>query len=101
MSAAPWQVRDGVWRIALRVQPRSRRPGLGGVQGGRLRARVAEPASDGAANAALIALLSRVLAVPQNDITMRAGATGRDKTVRVTSARDLEPRLAALAASPT
>lgn len=101
MNAVPWQASEGGWRIALHVQPRSRRPGVGGLRAGRLHVRVAPPPAEGAANAALIALLARALAVPPTAIKLTAGAGGRDKTVVVTTALHLHARLSELAREPS
>ena len=57
-----------------------------GVTDGILRARVAAPAVDGAANQALLRLLADVLGVPRRDVRLVAGATGRTKLVAVDGA---------------
>ena len=50
---------------------------------GTLRARVAAPAVDGAANQALIQLLAAELGVPRRDVRIVAGAASRTKLVVV------------------
>jgi len=50
---------------------------------GVLRARVAAPAVDGAANAALLRLLADALDVPRRDVRLVAGATARTKVIAV------------------
>jgi uncharacterized protein YggU (UPF0235/DUF167 family) len=80
-------------RIALRVTPRARRPGVGGLAPGRdgharLKVGVTAAPEDGAANAAVIALLARTAHLPKSAFTLIAGATDRDKTVRVAGAPD-------------
>jgi uncharacterized protein len=95
--------------VAVRVQPKSRRPGLQGVRPGateeggnrsggpRLAIAVAEPAEDGRANRAACAALARALAVPTAAVSVAAGATSREKILRVAGAPDhLAARLAAL-----
>lgn len=57
-----------------------------GVTDGILRARVAAPAVDGAANQALLRLLADVLGVPRRDVRLVAGASGRTKLVAVDGA---------------
>jgi uncharacterized protein YggU (UPF0235/DUF167 family) len=54
-----------------------------GVVDGVLRARVAAPAVDGAANAALLRLLADALDVPRRDVRLVAGATARTKLIAV------------------
>jgi uncharacterized protein YggU (UPF0235/DUF167 family) len=54
-----------------------------GVVDGVLRARVAAPAVDGAANEALIRLLADALGVPRRDVRLVSGTTGRTKLVAV------------------
>ncbi|MCB1884371.1 MAG: DUF167 domain-containing protein [Geminicoccaceae bacterium] len=84
---------DGV-EVALKVTPRAARPGLGGVEAGAwLKAKVAEPPADGAANAGVTRLLAKALGVPPSRVSLVQGATGRKKRFRIEG----EPgRLAAL-----
>lgn len=94
--------------VAVRVQPKSRRPGLHGIRPGvagvgsragglRLAIAVAEPAEDGRANRAACAALARALAVAPAAVSVAAGASSRDKILRVAGAPDaLAARLAAL-----
>ena len=55
-----------------------------------MKIRVAAPAVDGRANAALIALLADAFGVPDRAVTLVRGARGRRKTVRIT-APELRP----------
>lgn len=80
-----WQTAaDGV-RVAVKVQPKSRRPGVQGVapdaEGVRLKIGVAEPAEDGRANRAACAVLAAALGVPARDVDVVQGATSRMKTL--------------------
>jgi hypothetical protein len=71
-------------RFAVRLMPRGGSDRVDAVSDeGVLQARVAAPAVSGAANAALIRLLSDELDVPRSDIQMVAGATGRQKLIVV------------------
>lgn len=56
---------------------------MDGVTEGVLRARVAAPAVDGAANQALVRLLAAELDVPRRDVRLVAGAAARTKLVAV------------------
>ncbi len=72
----------------VKVRPRSRRPGVQGVQdsagGQRLQIAVAEAAEDGKANRAVCAVLARLLHRPQSAVRIVNGATNREKLVAVT-----------------
>ena len=91
---------DGV-SLQVKVQPKSRRPGLGGTvpsaDGPRLRIGVTEAAEDGRANRAVCELLAEALAVPRADVQVAIGTASREKVIRVTgdTAR-LQERLARL-----
>jgi uncharacterized protein YggU (UPF0235/DUF167 family) len=82
-----WRAVPGGVRVAVKVQPKSRRPGLGGrapaVEGERLRIGVAEAAEDGRANRAACETLARALGVPVAAVSVALGASSRDKTLLV------------------
>jgi uncharacterized protein YggU (UPF0235/DUF167 family) len=82
-----WRPVAGGVRVAVKVQPKSRRPGLGGrapgVEGERLRIGVAEAAEDGRANRAACEALARALGVAVASVSVAQGATSRDKTLLV------------------
>jgi hypothetical protein len=67
----------------VRLTPRGGTDRGDGVLDGVLRARVAAPPVDGAANEALLRLLAEELRVPRRDVRLVAGAGGRTKTVVV------------------
>jgi uncharacterized protein (TIGR00251 family) len=87
-AEGPWTAdADGV-TLAIRVTPRASRTEIIGIQpqaDGRLAlaVRVASPPVDGAANEVLVAFLAKQLAVAKSAITLRSGATGRVKVVRI------------------
>lgn len=100
MTAFWREAPDGLL-VMLKVQPRSRRPGLQGIvpaaDGERLRIGVSEPAEGGRANRAACAVLAAALGVPGSAVTVVAGATSREKRVHVTGEpAALAARLAAL-----
>lgn len=75
-------------QIAVRVTPRSAKPGIGawriGADGSEeLEVRVAEAPADGAANAAVVKLLAKALGVPRSSVEIVGGATSRHKRVSV------------------
>ena len=76
-------VRSGAVRFAVRVQPRSSRSAVEGVHGDALKVRLTAPPVEGAANDALLSLLSEELGVPRRAIRIVAGETGRNKIIEV------------------
>ena len=91
---------DGV-AVAVKVYPKSRRPGLHGVarsaDGERLRIGVTEAAEAGRANRAACAALAAALGTAQSAVRLTAGATSREKMLHVTGdPAELAAKLAAL-----
>ena len=82
--APPWlsAVEGGV-ELAVLVQPRASRSRVVGEHAGLLKIQLAAPPVDGAANDALVELLSEVLGVPRRAVRLVAGETSRRKRVRV------------------
>jgi uncharacterized protein (TIGR00251 family) len=74
---------DGAITFEVQVVPRASRDQLGPVHGERLKVQLTAPPVDGAANAALIALVARRLGRARGDVTIIRGETGRKKTLRV------------------
>jgi len=70
-------------RLRVRLTPRAARDRLTGWRDGLLTARVAAAPVDGAANAALLALVARALGVPRSRVRLRSGASSREKTLEV------------------
>jgi uncharacterized protein (TIGR00251 family) len=101
----PWSVADGVLIAAVRVTPKASKTAIAGVTmaaDGRaaLAIRIAAPPVDGAANAELIAFLSKALGVRKSDVTINSGETGRLKRVSIAGdALAIADRLRALVPS--
>ena len=70
-------------RFAVRLTPRAAADHVDGVIDGVLRVRVGAPAVEGAANNALVKLLSDELGVARRDVRIVAGASSRQKLVVV------------------
>ena len=71
-------------RFAVRLMPRGGADRVDGVSDdGELQARVSAPAVGGAANTALLRLLSDELDVSRTSVRLVAGATGRHKLIMV------------------
>ena len=69
--------------LSVRVIPRSPRSKIDGRRGDALLVRLAAPPVDGAANEALIDLLSHEFQVPKRQIAILSGTTSRDKRVEL------------------
>ena len=84
---AYWRPAAGGVSVAVKVQPKSRRPGIQGralsAHGLCLRIGVSEPPEDGRANRAVCAVLAGALHVPLSAVEVILGHTSRDKTLRV------------------
>jgi uncharacterized protein len=75
-------------QLAIRVTPRSSRPGIGGWREGadgreELEVRVAEAPADGSANEAVVKLLAAALGVSRSQVTITSGHSSRHKRVAV------------------
>jgi uncharacterized protein (TIGR00251 family) len=69
--------------VHVHVQPRASRSEVVGTFGAALKVRLQAPPVDGAANAALVELLSRELGVPRRDVRIVQGASSRTKVVEI------------------
>lgn len=69
--------------LDVRVIPRAKKSGLGGVRDGEVLIRLAAPPVEGAANDALISFLSEILQVPRRAIRIVSGERSRHKRVAV------------------
>jgi uncharacterized protein YggU (UPF0235/DUF167 family) len=88
-------------RISVRVRPGARTDAVGGSWAGRrgpaLVVAVRARAVEGAANAAVVAVLAAALGLRRGDVEIVAGARGRDKVVALRGDRaELDARLAEL-----
>ncbi len=71
---------DGVL-LSVRVQPGSRKAGILGVHGTRLKVAVHAPPEKGKANDALIEMLAETLGLRKKQIILQQGATNQNKVV--------------------
>jgi hypothetical protein len=74
--------------IAIRVTPRSAKPGIGDWRAGadgreELEVRVAESPTDGAANEAVVKLLAKTLGISRAQVTIISGQTSRHKRLAI------------------
>jgi len=91
---------DGV-AVVVKVQPKSRQPGIRGQTNSQrglcLRIGVSEAAQDGRANRAACMVLAEALGVPASTVTVTLGQTSRDKVLHVAGNTSLlEARLESL-----
>lgn len=70
--------------VEVHVTPRASRSTVQGVHDGRLKVALDAPPVDGEANAALIALLAKLLKLPKRQIELVRGQTSRHKTLLLT-----------------
>jgi uncharacterized protein (TIGR00251 family) len=66
--------------MTVRVSPRSSRSEIIGVKDNRLRIKTTAAAIDGKANKDVVRQLAKAFRVPPSRVTLKRGATGRDKT---------------------
>ena len=93
-------------RLKLRVAPGATRPGIVGRHGTGWKVRVSAAPEAGKANAAVVSILAKTLALPARDIEIVSGVTSRDKVVSLrvpdtgsVTVESLERRLAAASTS--
>lgn len=84
----PWSRTASGLRLDVHLTPRARAEALGGLREaapGRpcLLARVTAPPAEGAANAALIALVAKAVGVPKSAVTLAAGGKSRLKSLDI------------------
>jgi len=73
----------------VHVQPGARRSEVAGLHGDRLKVRIAAPALDGRANAALVAFVAAALGIPKRSVSVAAGERSREKLLAVSG--DCDP----------
>ena len=70
-------------RLTIHAQPRSARNQVVGLHGDAVKVRLTAPPVEGAANQALVQLLSTVLDVAPARVRLTAGGSARRKTVEI------------------
>ncbi|OQA29267.1 MAG: hypothetical protein BWY59_00446 [Verrucomicrobia bacterium ADurb.Bin345] len=83
-AAAPWMHEsEGSVVLSVRVVPRAAKDAVQGIMGEALKIRLCAPPVEGKANEALVRFLAKALDIPPSRVELVAGATGRNKRVRV------------------
>jgi uncharacterized protein YggU (UPF0235/DUF167 family) len=80
---------DGSWHVLVHALPGAKKSEFSGIRDGRLCIRIAAPAVENKANAALAALTARALDLRPAKISVLSGAKSRQKCLRI--AVDAEP----------
>ena len=81
--------------LSVRLQPKAKKNAVIGELDGALKLSVTEPPVDGRANEACIRFVADLLKVPRSSVTIAAGASSRNKVVRIEglSAEQVRSRL--------
>jgi uncharacterized protein len=77
------QEKDGAVLLPVKVVPNSSRTQIAGMLGDRVKIKVQQPPEEGKANRAVEELLAKVLGVPKTNVSVVAGQTRPQKTVKV------------------
>lgn len=78
------------WLIAVHVQPGAKKNEIAGLHGDALKIRVAAPALEGKANAAVITLIAERVGVAKSRVRVLRGERSREKQIEI-----LAPEIAA------
>ena len=91
------QQRGDAVTFSVRVHPKARRGRISGTVGDSLKVELTAPPVEGKANAACIRFFVDLLKVPRSSVTIAAGASSRNKVIRVSgiSAVAVEKAIAA------
>ena len=82
--------------LAVKAVPGGSRDEIAGVLGDRLKIKVSAPAEGGKANKAICQLLAKALRIKKSHVTINAGQSSTEKTVRIidVSLNDVKQELA-------
>lgn len=69
--------------IAVKVQPRAKKNAITGTVGDALKLALTASPVEGRANEAVVEFFAKLFRVPRSSVTIAAGATSRNKVVRV------------------
>ncbi len=83
MTALATRRAGGRIAFSVRATPRAGANEVAGARDGALLVRVTAAPAEGAANAAIVKLLARVLAVPPSEVRIERGSSSRTKLVTV------------------
>ena|SRR5579872_5205731 len=69
--------------FAVKVHPRAKKDAITGIVGDALKLSLTAPPVEGRANEAVIGFFAKLLRVPKSSVTIAAGQSNRNKTIRV------------------
>lgn len=70
-------------KIKIYIQPNSKKSGYAGVYDGLPKLKITAPPVDGAANAEIIKIFSKLLNIPKSDIVISSGQASRLKILDI------------------
>ena len=82
------QIKDGVWRLMIWVQPKAKRNEVVGLYDQRLKIRVQAPPVDDKANSAVCSFIARELGLRKNQVSIESGQTTRQKNILIDAATE-------------
>jgi uncharacterized protein (TIGR00251 family) len=76
-----YKAEGGLIHLLVKAVPGASKNALAGIQGGRLRVRIAAAPEDGKANEELRSFLAKLLGLPKKEVSLSAGEKSRLKTI--------------------
>lgn len=80
-------------KLSVRLQPKASRSEIVGWENGALKVKVSAPPVGGAANDALIEILSKSFKVAKSKISLASGQSSRNKVIEIIGDSELEKRI--------
>lgn len=77
-------------KIKIYIQPNSKKSGYAGLYDGLPKLKITAPPVDGAANAEIIKIFSKLLNIPKSDIIISSGQASRIKTLDINTDKSHE-----------
>lgn len=77
-------------KIKIYIQPNSKKSGYAGVYDGLPKLKITAPPVDGAANAEIIKIFSKLLNIPKSDIVISSGQASRLKILDINTDKSHE-----------
>lgn len=77
-------------KIKVYIQPNSKKSGYAGVYDGMPKLKITAPPVDGAANAEIIKIFSKLLNIPKSDIVISSGQASRLKILDINTDKSHE-----------
>lgn len=77
-------------KIKVYIQPNSKKAGYAGIHDGMPKLKITAPPVDGAANAEIIKIFSKLLNIPKSDIIISSGHASRLKILDINTDKSYE-----------